>query len=672
MSKEEPPDKYQCLKVPVSSIIRKEDKITLEVLQNAIIRTNNITTNTYFLLRLWVLEKYHNDLEIPEITDDTIKMCMCALKKASKGNQPQGNNALLKTEFQQLKSLYLGNIPFEDGVNLSSVLQYYSTTMLTAIENNIKMRFFDYVKRFINSYFKYLYQEEIKDKEFKKNFYKELNLVKNDILNNTLTSNEKYHVWINENKFKIVPETFENSYYYDIKCHPQKYFKNMIFMNLELEKINGKMFQFFPLQTNSIPKHIQLDTKALIELFITEKDTDFFKLCYGIDTKTKEKVDIKTKADLYKFVELNKEMIWYKIFHIKSSLRKYEFDYTIITDGYATSLRFLHKDYVEIEQLKKNKKKIGRDANKGLTKEEKDIKRETKKQSMKSNKPIPVKKQTKKEPSLPEFPYIDEVSKEELFGKHIFIDPGKRSLLSMMDDEGNFLSYTNSQRMKETKRLKYQRVLKKYKDELGITTQENELTKHNSKTCNIENFVEFVLEKTRINELVAPLYNKEKFRQYKWFAYISKKRTEDNMLNKIEKKYSKDHIIIIGDWSIGKQMRNFISTPNLSIKRKLQTRFQVYNIDEFRTSCLNYITEAHCNNLYLPDKKGKDRKIHAILTYQMENNRMGCINRDKNGCKNIQKVFDSYIETGERPEMYSRETKLNKSSQPPSSGKVVK
>ena len=672
MSKEEPPDKYQCLKVPVSSIIRKEDKITLEVLQNAIIRTNNITTNTYFLLRLWVLEKYHNDLEIPEITDDTIKMCMCALKKASKGNQPQGNNALLKTEFQQLKSLYLGNIPFEDGVNLSSVLQYYSTTMLTAIENNIKMRFFDYVKRFINSYFKYLYQEEIKDKEFKKNFYKELNLVKNDILNNTLTSNEKYHVWINENKFKIVPETFENSYYYDIKCHPQKYFKNMIFMNLELEKINGKMFQFFPLQTNSIPKHIQLDTKALIELFITEKDTDFFKLCYGIDTKTKEKVDIKTKADLYKFVELNKEMVWYKIFHIKSSLRKYDFDYTIITDGYATSLRFLHKDYVEIEQLKKNKKKIGRDANKGLTKEEKDIKRETKKQSMKSNKPIPVKKQTKKEPSLPEFPYIDEVSKEELFGKHIFIDPGKRSLLSMMDDEGNFLSYTNSQRMKETKRLKYQRVLKKYKDELGITTQENELTKHNSKTCNIENFVEFVLEKTRINELVAPLYNKEKFRQYKWFAYISKKRTEDNMLNKIEKKYSKDHIIIIGDWSIGKQMRNFISTPNLSIKRKLQTRFQVYNIDEFRTSCLNYITEAHCNNLYLPDKKGKDRKIHAILTYQMENNRMGCINRDKNGCKNIQKVFDSYIETGERPEMYSRETKLNKSSQPPSSGKVVK
>ena len=127
------------------------------------------------------------------------------------------------------------------------------------------------------------------------------------------------------------------------------------------------------------------------------------------------------------------------------------------------------------------------------------------------------------------------------------------------------------------------------------------------------------------------------------------------MLNKIEKKYSKDHTIIIGDWSIGKQMRNFISTPNLSIKRKLQTRFKVYNIDEFRTSCLNHITEEYCKNLYLPDKKGKDRKMHSILTYKMENNRNGCINRDKNGCKNIQKVFESYMKTGERPEKYKRE-----------------
>ena len=40
------------------------------------------------------------------------------------------------------------------------------------------------------------------------------------------------------------------------------------------------------------------------------------------------------------------------------------------------------------------------------------------------------------------------------------------------------------------------------------------------------------------------------------------------MLNKIEKTYTKDSIIIIRYLSIGKQMKNFISTPNLSLKRK--------------------------------------------------------------------------------------------------------
>jgi hypothetical protein len=42
----------------------------------------------------------------------------------------------------------------------------------------------------------------------------------------------------------------------------------------------------------------------------------------------------------------------------------------------------------------------------------------------------------------------------------------------------------------------------------------------------------------------------------------------------------------------------------------------------------------------------------------MENNRKGCMNRDKNGCKNIQKVFQSYLTTGERPLRYRREYKF--------------
>jgi len=120
-----------------------------------------------------VLHKYRNNQEIPEITEDTISMCMKTLMKTSSGQKPKGNNAILLEEFRILNTFYL-----EDGSNLSSILDYYATTMITAIENNIKMRFFDYVKRFVNSYFKHLYQDQMENKEFKKQLYREINLVK--------------------------------------------------------------------------------------------------------------------------------------------------------------------------------------------------------------------------------------------------------------------------------------------------------------------------------------------------------------------------------------------------------------------------------------------------------------------------------------------------------------
>ena len=637
--KVKPPDKYRCIKLPIQKIIKSDLPIdVLERINDAVSRTNTITTNSYFLLRLWVLQKYHNNQEIPIITEDTIRMSMKSLVKASAGPKPKGNNLALLQEFQNI-----GNSIFtlQDGKNLSAILDYYATTMITSIENNIKMHFIDYIKRFVNSYFKNIYQNELQNKEFKKQFYKELQQVKNDIINDTeiLTCDEKYHTWLNTNRYKIVPENYDTSYFYDIKVNPQKYLKHMIFMNLQLEKANTKMFQFFPLQTHLIPRHIQIDTKSIVELLI---DTD--------------------KKQYFDNIETNKEKLWNSFFKLHH-MNKYVFDYTIITDGYSVSLRFLHTDFVNEERIKKDKMKNGKKLMKGLTEEEKEIKKQEKqvqqnklKEENRKRREL-QKKETKKE-VLHEFPYIDEVSKDFLDGKHLFIDPGKRSLLTMMDDNGNYFSYTNKQRIKETKRIKYSSLLKNYKDKQHITEIENTLSLFNSKTCEIEKFKEYIKEKLKVNDTIATLYQDEKFRQYKWYSYINTKRTEDNMLNKIENKYGKDIKIIIGDWSIGKQMRNFISTPNLSIKRKLNTRFEVYNIDEFRTSCLNYKTEELCNNLYLPDKRNIERKMHSILTFKMKNKRKGCINRDKNGCKNIQKVFNHYIETGDRPEKYKRDYKF--------------
>ena len=117
----------------------------------------------------------------------------------------------------------------------------------------------------------------------------------------------------------------------------------------------------------------------------------------------------------------------------------------------------------------------------------------------------------------------------------------------------------------------------------------------------------------------------------------------------------KETIIMIGDWSIPKQMRNFISTPNISLKRKLAKRFKVYNVDEYKTSCINYKTYGRNENIYLPDKEGTYRKIHKILTYKQSNGRLGCINRDINGVCNIREIVNHYLRTGKRKEEFRRE-----------------
>ena len=620
-----PPDKYNCIKVPFSKIIIDETK--KNKIFNCVVRTNKITIKTYQLLRLWILDKYHKKESIPIITENTIKMAQKSILEKSAGPKPKGNNLALFNEFKNFHSFTL-----ENGVNLSQILGYNATSIITAIENNIKMHFFDYVRRFINSYFKHKYKEEMKNKEFKQQLFKDLKKLKNDIINNTTTCNEKYQKWLKENRNNIIPkEVHKNGYYYDIQVKPQKYLKHMIWMNIELEKIEGKMYQFMPLRTDIIPKFIPIDTKSLIEIFVE-----------------------KNKKKYLDDIENTKEELWSKYFNIDISLKNYVFDYTIITDCYSASIRFIHKDKLQEEQDKKEKMRQARQLYKGKTKEEKEIIKKNKKEEQKQqNKNKPKIKKEKIE--YIEFPYIDEIDKSILERtKCVFVDPGKKDLMSMIDDEGNRFTYSNKQRVKETKRLKYQQLIKNLKDILGICEIENALSAYNSKTCDVKKFNKYIEEKNKVNDKLFKLYENKKFRQYKWYAYINKKRTEDKMINLIKKKFGKNLNIVYGDWGVTKQMRNFISTPNLGIKRKLKERFKVFNIDEFRTSCLYHKTEEKGENLYLPDHKNKLRKLHSVLTFKMENTRKGCINRDYNGCINIRKLFNSYINNKPRPQQYCR------------------
>lgn len=659
------PDTYKCLKIPLKNILLPNSNHK-ETIFSAVVRANKIIVKTYLLLRLWVLDKYHSGQEIPLIDQSTIITCIQTI------NSKSYKSTRKKPLYVEFRNLY--DFDQEDGTNLVQILNYKATTILTMIENNIKANFFDYIKRYVNAYFFNTY----KDTFTKEEIYKKISSVKIDLINNTLKSESCFHDWINTNRLNIFP-VVENDikesmkYYYDIKVNPQKYLKHMIWMNLEIEKLDKKMFQFFPLQNNIIPTFICIDTMSLVNLFIDKGNAEYQK-------------NINDYAD----------ELWANNFNITQKIKGYTFDNTINTDGYSVSLRFINNNSILAKKEKSLSMKKGREKNKGLTKQEKNkikpqkkIKKEytcicgeivlnkcTHKKSTKHLKYL--QDNDLEEDIVPEFSYITDIKdKTQLEGNHIFVDPGKRGLFTMIDDKEKRFTYSNSQRIKGIKRFKYQKKLQKYKDKNDISEIENILSNYNSKTCNMTDFITFIAEKIRINNLLYKKYESTIFRQYKFYSYINTKRTESKMLNTIENVYGKNSIIIIGDWSVGKQMRNFISTPNIGLKRKLKEKFKVYNVDEFRTSCLHYKTEQQVKNMYVKDwyesklkkpytveqlnileKNKKIRKLHSVLTFKMENNRLGCINRDYNGCLNIKKIFNEYMVSGDRPWAYSRQNIL--------------
>ena len=235
----------------------------------------------------------------------------------------------------------------------------------------------------------------------------------------------------------------------------------------------------------------------------------------------------------------------------------------------------------------------------------------------------------------------------------------------MKDKKGKILKYTNKKHVRKTKRIKYQKLLQNYRNKNKISEIENELSNYNSKTCNLEKFKTYILNKNKINKVLFEEYNKEIFRKYKWYGYINRKKADISLIREIKKEFGKKSILLYGDWSMkGNCNKGNVSTPNMRLKRLIGLQMKTYNLDEYNTSKLNYKTEEQCENLYQYDKKGIIRKIHSVLTYQMENKQIGCINRDKNAVYNMEKIVNYYLLYKQRPERYCRTIKgINPSEQ---------
>lgn len=240
------------------------------------------------------------------------------------------------------------------------------------------------------------------------------------------------------------------------------------------------------------------------------------------------------------------------------------------------------------------------------------------------------------------------------------------------EKDNGYYAFSNKRKIFESRQYKFdhkREMLRRKKHEIILDGQtvkmnainaEKILSQYSSKTCNFREYKRYLCIKNKLNNaLLYKLYSDPVFRKLRWYAYCNKKRTYDNLVNDIGNKYGKDAILIYGDWSIPRQMRHFKPTPMIGLKRRLRQSFEIINIDEFRTSSLCYKTEEECGNLKVKTLKG-EREIHSVLTYKMvkEENRLGCINRDKNAVRNMEKITLEWLSERKRPERYRRDTKI--------------
>ena len=643
---EKPPDPhppeneqvYRIIKCPLKCVLKKYN-ILQPIIENAVMEINEIVVLSYQFIRLFLLDKFNSNQELPTINKQFV---LDAIKTISSPNSNRGQklkpenikNASGKLDMKQFYSEEFSKLVQikPSYSNKTHILAITANEMLTCIHTNISTHFVKHLFKYINCLFKYPRTIEIKkekDKEKRKELYKELNQeirdLKSDIINNKIeNSKPEYHSWIRENKGFLYPSKINKSVAYDVKGNPEKYIKYSFYINQKIEEMGKIPYQVIPQRNNIVPKNITLNTNGIIDL-IDDKKQNLFQY---------------NKSELVLHAKKHQSHIWSKILKLEKKhifqQKEYVFYNQIITDGFSCSLLFILKKYKDKEYGDK------------LPKMDTEM----------------------------EFTRLENVSKEKCDEylqtdkyKLVSLDPGKIRPIAMIDEKNTFFKYTACRRREETYTKQSIIIINKEKVKHNIISKETDLSKFKSKTLIQEKYKDFIFSKTKVNNEVKDFYQRPLFRKLAFRRFVRTKQCEANLLNEIENTYltkeeikqGKKIVILHGDYSRTTQMKGTIPTPNIGLKKLLASRFEIVDVNEFNTSKLYNKTLKEMENVCVKVKKenGKGKHkgkkhLHEILTPKEKTECRIFVNRDKNACKNILLLGKCYLTNPTRPEEFTR------------------
>ena len=585
---------YKTFKIPLKTILLNRETIQ-PVINHLVFEMNDLVIHTYQFIRLYVLHQYNKNLPLPDLDETFIIYCIKTLgTRDNRGKKGKDTYLLEKLDiFYKTEYQPLLNHVKTNLKNTTFLLPYLATQIHTYLSNNTQERFIQHFLRFINKTTIEITEDKPILFQFKKNLME---------LKETDT---KFNEWKTTHLPNILPKNIKKSIHYDIEVRPFDYLKGMLYMNSVLEKQENKLFQPLPLRNNIIPKHIILDTASIINLFCPEKDKDGNKV---------------KKGELLSNVKDNQNEVWCNFFDLKNKIFKnkhYQFHNQIQTDGISCCLLFIRKDL-------KDKKWGSR---------------------------VPILQDQ-------EFHTIEDLSKEQLDTLKdrniVGCDPGKRSLVYMMDKNGNKLQYTSPQRKRESKAKTNQRILLQEKKKHNIIQKETQLSFQNSKSVDYEKFKKYLVEKDKLNKETIEFYKRETWRKMKFRQYSYGKKSIDTFLNKIKETFGENILIGYGNWSRSTQMKHFMPTMNKGLRKLIHKKYDTITINECNTS--KKCCGCHKDLEYYKDKEGK--KVFRLLVcsncVSCENKKIVFRTRDANSSINIMNLTSCWIEKQERPLCFSQ------------------
>ena len=321
---------------------------------------------------------------------------------------------------------------------------------------------------------------------------------------------------------KVIPEDAKKqNIYYDMKSRPSLYVLATFELALLTKGSPVKGMVFCPLRTSSIPSHIKLDTEAVAQCFLPYKA--------AMEAR-------KSAPDR----EIYNDYVWNPLLDRKKvdgKTRKFKFHHEITTDGVAASLLFSRD--VSSQQL-------------SFCKHQSSI--------------------------------VHEETANCYGGRCVGLDPGKRNIATLVDENGVSMRYTSKQRICESGLSRYKEVLLKERKAEGVEELETELSLHTHKTADEKDFLAYLVAKQKCDKKTSQFYNTAKWRRWKFRLFCRRKQSEDIFLNRIKQYYGSNCTIYYGDWSRKDQLQGCAPSPTVGLRKCVSRKFRVISVDEYRTS----------------------------------------------------------------------------------------